>query len=408
MHQTDHETHAAWRSMPRALRGTAAWAGAALLVGAVVYLVVQFAVAVGALVLALFAALLFTALFRPVADWLDRKGVPRLLATWIVLVAALVVLGGLLFFIEQQLVAQLPALRESLAGGLDRVRNVLVERLGLPPGPTEDSIAALQRQLDGMSGGSPVVTAARTLLTVLAGFALAVFTAFWLVYDGERVWAFVARLFPDRWSARTSAAGEAAWQTVGGYLRGVTLVALMDAVGIGAALLVLGVPLPFTLALLTFLGAYIPIVGAALAGLAAVLVAFAAKGATTALLTLAAVIAVQQLEGNVLQPLIMGRTLKLHPLAIAWALSIGGLLYGIPGAILSVPLAAAVYAVGTVLAGWSLPEEQPWRVRLRRRSTGSDTSARIRRSGGTASAGDLDGDDSNSGGLQTTGEPIGR
>jgi predicted PurR-regulated permease PerM len=345
-------------AMPAGVRGTAWWCGAALLIGAVVYLVIQFAVAAGVLVLTLLLALLLTALLRPVADWLDRHHVPRLAATWIVLVAAVAVVAAVGVFIEQQLASQLPALQDNLAGGLNRVRDFLVGQVGLAPRQVNQLVDAAIAQVyggsgsssDGGSTGAALVNGARMLLTALAGLALALFTAFWLVYDGDRVWHFLLRLCPDRWQHRAEAAGGAAWHTLGGYLRGVTLIALIDGVAVGVALLLLGVPLPLTLGLITFLGGYVPLVGATIAGLAAVLVALAAKGVTTALLTLGAVILVQQLEGQFLQPIIMGRTLELHPLAIAYALSLGALLWGIPGAIISVPLAAACYAVGSVLA----------------------------------------------------------
>lgn len=368
MRTTEPPVAHGWRSLPSTLRGTAAWSAAALLIAAVVYLVVQFALTLGALVLTLLAALLLTALLRPLVNRLHRVGLPRLAATWLVLLVAVAATAVVVVFIEQQLVAQLPALRAALSGGLDRLRDLLVQQLGIPPERAGRVIAAVQNQVVGSGTMPPIVNGARTVLTVLGALALAVFTAFWLVYDGDRVWAFLSRLVPERWQNHTTSAGEAAWSTLGGYLRGVTLVALVDAIGIGAALLILDVPLPFTLALLTFLGGYIPLVGAALAGLAAVLVAFAAQGPTTALLTLGAVIIVQQLEGQVLQPLIMGRALQLHPLAIAWALSVGGLLWGIAGAIIAVPLAAVVYSVGSALAGVTPPTQpgpvRPGRLRL--------------------------------------------
>jgi predicted PurR-regulated permease PerM len=340
----------AW--MPSGLRGTAAWSAAALLVGAVVYLVVQFATAVGLLVLTLFVGLLLTALLRPVVDWLDRTGLPRLAASWLVLLATIAAVGGLGVFVEQRLASQLPALRENLTGGLSRLRDFLVEQVGLSSEQVDSLFDAVIAQV-GSAGSGPsgaVVAGAMTLLSALAGLALALFTAFWLVYDGDRVWQFLLHLFPRRWQDRTEDAGAAAWRTLGGYLRGITLVALVDAVGIGIALVLLGVPIPFTLALLTFFGAYVPFVGATVAGLAAVLVAFAAEGFTTALLTLGAIIAVQQLEDQLLQPLIMGYSLELHPLAIAYAITLGALLWGIPGAILAVPVLASAYAVGSSLA----------------------------------------------------------
>ena len=344
-------------SLPGGLRGAAAWSAAALLIGAVVYVVVQFAVTVGALVLTLLVGLLLTALLQPVAALLERV-LPRLAAAWLVIIAAIATLAGVGVFIEQQLVAQIPVLSENLAGGLRRLRDLLVEQLGIAPRQLDQVVDAAVQKLLSVAGsgtatagpGSAIVTGTTLALGLLAALALALFTAFWLVYDGARVWSFLLGLFPERWRDDAARAGVQAWSTLGGYLRGVTLVALIDGVGVGLALLLLGVPLPFTLALITFLGGYIPLVGATAAGMVAVLVALASQGPTTALLTLGAVVLVQQVEGQLLQPLIMGRTLQLHPLAIAYAITLGGLLWGIAGAVISVPLTAALYAVASSLA----------------------------------------------------------
>lgn len=345
------------RAVPPAVHAVAAWAWRALLIGAVVYFVVQFGLRVGSVVLALFVGLLLTALLRPAADWLERHGLPRLAATWLLLVTTVAGLAGVAVLIQQRVTAQLPSLRRSLADGLSRLRDLLVERLGLPPEQIDSIRQGLVAQVTGFGSGAgsgggsgslpTVIQAASLFLTVLAGLALALFTAFWLVYDGERVGRFLVGLAPRRYERTATRAGADAWDTAGGYLRGVTLVALMDALGIGVALLLIGVPLVFTLALITFLGAYIPIVGAVVAGLLAVLVALAAKGVTAALLTLGAVLLVQQLEGNVLQPMIMSRTVSLHPLAIVYALTVGGVLWGIAGALLAVPLTAALHAAAT-------------------------------------------------------------
>lgn len=342
--------------LPAGLGGTAAWSAAALLIGLVVYLVAQFAVALGLLVFTLFIGLLLTALLRPVADWLDRRGLPRLAATWLLVLGVIALFLGIAWVLQQRVRSELPALGGNLTSGLQRVRDFLVERMGLSSQQVDALFDSAISRVRGATGsgsaevGNSVITGATTLASVLAGLVLALFTAFWLVYDGDRVWHFLLRLLPDAWRERADGAASAAWGTLGGYLRGVTLVALVDAVGIGIALVVLGVPIPFTLAVLTFFGAYVPLVGALVAGLVAVLVAFAAKGLTTALLTLGAVVLVQQVEGQLLQPIIMARAVAIHPLAIAYAIALGGLLWGIEGAILAVPLLAAVYAAGSSLA----------------------------------------------------------
>jgi putative heme transporter len=177
-------------------------------------------------------------------------------------------------------------------------------------------------------------------LELLVGTLLALFLLFFFLKDGDRIWAWLVGLFPRRARADVDAIGHRNWAVLGGYLRGVAIVALVDAVLIGAALAALGIPFVLPLALLTFLGGFFPIIGANLAGFAAVMVALVSDGLLAALIVAAVVLVVQQLEGHLLQPLIVGRSVKLHPIAILLALTAGGVLWGIPGAFCAVPLTA--------------------------------------------------------------------
>jgi putative heme transporter len=186
------------------------------------------------------------------------------------------------------------------------------------------------------------VTTATTTIELLFSAFLVLFATFFFLRDGGRIWRFVARIMPKRAEAPVIAAGEAAWLTLVAYVRATVLVAFIDAVGIGIALLLLGVPLAFPLAALVFLGAFIPIIGATVSGVVAVLVALVTKGPFTALLVLVAVIAVQQLEGHVLQPIIMGRAVSIHPLAVIAAIATGVVLAGIVGALVAVPIVAVL------------------------------------------------------------------
>ncbi|WP_197058438.1 AI-2E family transporter [Modestobacter caceresii] len=368
--------------VPAGVRTAGMWCVWTLAIGAVVYFAVQLAVLLGTVVLTFLAGLLLTALMRPVVSWLDRSGLPRLAATWLVMVVFLALVGGVVYFLQQQVAGEWASLRPTLASGLDRLRSSLVETVGLSPERVNAVIDGLINQLaSGGPGGDAagpgmVVTGATTAVSVLAALVLALFTAFWLSYDGARLWRSCLRIVPADRRAAAADAGNGAWRTLGGYLRGTTIVALMDAAGIGLALVLIGVPLPFALALLTFLGAYIPVVGAFVAGLAAVVVAFASGGLTEALWVLAAVVVVQQVEGNLLQPLIMRRTVFLHPLGIVYALTVGGLLWGIAGAIVAVPLTAVLYAVAVALAGRHGEEEdpRPRGLRLRLRPGGASRS----------------------------------
>lgn len=341
--------------MPGAFRAAAAWSWRALLIGAVVYFLVRLAARIGLIVLALFAGLLITALIRPAAEWLVRRGLPRLAAAWLALLSLLVVTGLVLWFIVERAVVELQTVQIGVVSGLGRLRDLLVDTTGLPRARVDAAIQQVIDQVTGGfgagAGGSAIMQSTSTVGAVLAAVGLALFSAFWFVYDGPRVWRYVLRLVPHPHRTMADGAGRRAWVSLGGYLRGVTLVALADAVGVGVALLLLDVPLALGLAALTFIGGFVPLIGALIAGLAAVLVALAAQGVTTALLTLGAVVLVQQIEGQLLAPLIMGRSVRLHPLVIAYAIAVGGLLYGLAGAVVAVPLAAVVHAVGGHLRG---------------------------------------------------------
>jgi len=206
-----------------------------------------------------------------------------------------------------------------------------------------DVEARLQRLVvDALAG-------ALTLLEALAAVALALFVAFFLLKDGPSMWAWLLQRLPEPARQPASEAGEAGWDTVGRYVRGTLIVAAIDAVGIGVALVIIGVPLALPLALLVFVGGFIPYVGSTVTGSVAVLVALAANGPVDALLTLAAVITVQQVEGNFLEPFIVGRQVRLHPAVVVVVIFAGSLTAGIAGAIMAVPLTAVAYRVALVL-----------------------------------------------------------
>lgn len=383
--------------VPAGVRTAGMWCLWTLAIGTVVYFAVQLAVLLGTVVLTFLAGLLLTALLRPIVSWLDRSRLPRLAATWLVLVAFLAAVGGVIYFLQRQVAGEWANLRPTLATGLERVRSGLVDTFGLSSERVDSVIDGLISQLGPAGSGSgsgagAVVTGATTVIAVLAGLVLALFTAFWLCYDGARIWRLCLRIVPAGRREAADAAGNGAWKTLGGYLRGTTVVALIDAVGVGVALVIIGVPLPFALALLTFLGAYIPVVGAFVAGLAAVVVAFASGGLTDALLVLGAVIVVQQIEGNLLQPLIMRRTVFLHPLGIVYALTVGGLLWGIAGAVIAVPLTAVVYAVAVALTGLHDGDDADPRPRGLRLRPGSASRAEVSAADGEPVEGGPNGD----------------
>lgn len=296
-------------------------------------------------VLALFPAALLT----PASSWLKRRGVPPAISATLVLVGTLALVSALVAVITPQVAGQLDSLSESLRQGTAQVDAFLRSGpFGLDPVRLDDLVEQATEALRGSNGlgRSALGIAQRVFEGALSALLLLIVLWFYLK-DGERIAEWVRDVFPETLRADAEVVGSMAWGTIGGYFRGQLLVALVDAIFIGIGLVVLRVPLAVPLAVLVFFGGLFPIVGAFLSGTVAVLVALATRGVTIALLTLVLVLAVQQLEGNLLQPLILGRATDLHPLAVILSLTVGGLLLGVLGAFLAVPVAAgAARAVG--------------------------------------------------------------
>ncbi|MCZ2813730.1 AI-2E family transporter [Modestobacter sp. VKM Ac-2979] len=330
--------------MPAWALRTMAVGGATLALAAVVWLVFWLLFRLPMLTFAVAVAVLLTALSAPVAGRLRRVGVPGGLAALGAVLLLLGVLAGIGFLIGFRAAATLQDLTRPLAAGIDRIRVWLIE------GPLQldaQQVADVRNDIvTRLYEATPSPGAGAQLgLFALGGLVLIVFLVFFLLKDGAGMWAWLLARVPDRSRARVDGAGLAAWDTLAGYVRGVIVVALIDAVGIGLALLVLGVPLWLSLTLLTFIGAFVPIVGATVSGAVAVLVTLVTNGVTDAVIVLVVVLVVQQVEGNVLQPLIMGRAVRLHPVVILLGVTAGGLVAGVPGALLAVPMLAVVYRV---------------------------------------------------------------
>jgi predicted PurR-regulated permease PerM len=331
--------------VPHGLRIAAAWAWRLLVLGALGLAIIWIIGRLKIVLVPLTIALLLSALLAPAVGWLLRVRFPRSLATALVLVGGLAAVVGTLTLVVNQFVDGIPKLSENASEGIRTIQSWLRNGpLHLSDSELEQAIAAAQTWLDEHTAAltSGAVSTAATLFEVLTGTLLVLFATFFFLRDGERIWRFLVRIFPSAARAPVAAAGVASWSTLAAYVRATVLVAFIDAVGIGLALVILRVPLAFPLAALVFLGAFIPIVGATLSGAVAVLVALVGNGPVAALLVLAAVIAIQQLEGHVLQPLIMGRAVAIHPLAVIVAIAAGVVLAGIVGALISVPLVAVL------------------------------------------------------------------
>ncbi|GAA3135228.1 hypothetical protein GCM10010466_27570 [Planomonospora alba] len=336
-----------WRATPGALR-TAAVAGACLLVlTAVVALVAWVLILLAPLTLAVVAALLLTALLGPVAALLRAPAWLSALGTVLFL---LFVVAGPLTLVANQAVAQLGDLESRLLTGLERLRGFLTS------GPLSQNQldAAIAEMTETLQRAAPSPLAgAMTALQTVASVLVALVLLFFLLRDGAGMWRWAVDQVPPHRRRQVDAAARAGWETLVAYIRGIVVVAAIDAVGIGIALFVLDVPLALTLAFLTFLFAFIPIAGAFTAGAVAVLVALVANGLTNALLVLAAVVVVQQVEGNFLEPIIIGRALRLHPAVVLTAVTGGTLVGGIAGAVVAVPLVAVTYRVADRARGYA-------------------------------------------------------
>jgi predicted PurR-regulated permease PerM len=255
-------------------------------------------------------------------------------------------------YVVSQFVTGLPGLVEQVTHSIESARTWLIEG---PAHLSKDQITnagnsaieALRNNQEKLTSGA--LSTAATVTEIVTGALLTLFTLIFFLHGGRNIWQFVTKIFPENVRERVRDAGRAGFGSLIGYVRATFLVALVDAVGIGTGLAIMGVPLALPLASLVFLGAFIPLVGAVIAGFLAVVVALIAKGLIYALITLALIIAVQQLEGHVLQPLVMGRAVSVHPLAVVLAIAAGGVLAGIVGALLAVPTVAFLNSAIRVL-----------------------------------------------------------
>jgi predicted PurR-regulated permease PerM len=293
-------------------------------------------------------ALLLSALLSPIVNRLRRLGLHRALATMIVFIGGLAIVAGVFTALVTLLTNQFGELSDNVSDGVDQIRDWLIK------GPfhlTDSQIDNFGKEISdwvssnrGVLAGGAVATAT-VAIEVLGAMLLTLFTTYFFLYDGARVWRWCAKLFPRRAEASVLEAGQRAWVVLVSYVRATLIIAAVDGVGIGILVAVLGVPLAAPLGVLVFFGAFVPIVGATVSGAVAVLVALVAKGVVAALVVLAGVIAIQQLEGHILQPLIMGRFVRIHPLAVVLAVAVGGVVAGIPGTVIAVPFAAVLKTV---------------------------------------------------------------
>ncbi len=331
---------------PRAVQLLAVLAVVAVLVFVVTQLTL--------VVIPVLIALVLAAAISPLVGFLRRRGLPSLIATWLALLALVAVLAGVLWLVVRAVVDQWDELQDQALDGFAELQGYLE---GLPFDVTEEQIRSVQDSavdlLRSDAVGSGAIAGVSQTADFVAGFFIMIVVLFFFLKDGPRIWEFLLRPFEGERYERGRRVGDATVRTLGGYVRGTAIIAAVDAVGIGIGLAIVGVPLVVPLSVLVFLLAFIPLVGATLAGIFAALVAFVALGPVQALVVVAIVVVVNQLEGDLLQPVVMGRSLRLHPLVILFALTAGTVLAGVTGAVLAVPIAASLWRAVQV---WDGPE----------------------------------------------------
>lgn len=330
--------------IPPGLRTAAGWTWRVLLLVGAGYLILRAAERLYLVVLPIIAAMLLTALGLPLLRLLRRLGVPAALSAGLVLLLGLGTVGGVGWWIVSLALAQSGEIATKLG---DAIKQLPVRSETLISW-RDTAVNALEKNSGGMSG---VLTGLHIVTAAGAGIVLTLFITFYLLYDGRTVWSWVVGLLPRGRRATAKEAGALAWERLAGWVRGTVIIAVIHGIIVGVSLLILRVPLVAPLAVLVFLGSFIPIIGSFLFGGVAVLVTFAVQGWVAALVLVGILVIDNQLEAHVLQPFLVGRYVRLHPLVVVLAVTIGEVIEGLAGAILAVPLTAAAYAAFSYARG---------------------------------------------------------
>ncbi|WP_405827412.1 AI-2E family transporter [Streptomyces sp. NBC_00105] len=336
------------RAVPWGVRVAAEAGWRFLVLAAALWVVMRVIGSVRLVVLAFAAALLITALLEPTVARLHRAGLSRGLSTVLTALFGFVVLGLIGWFVVWQVLDNLDNLSGRLQEGIEELKRWLLDS---PFHVTEQQINDVAGSLSdaiGTSTSEITSTGLRgvtVLVEIITGMLLAMFSTLFLLYDGRRIWQWTLKLVPAAARPDVADAGPAAWGTLTAYVRGTLIVAFIDALFIGLGIYFLGVPLAVPIAVVIFLASFVPLVGAVASGALAVVIALVTQGVFTALMTLLVVLVVQQIEGHVLQPFILGRAVRVHPLAVVLAVATGGVVAGIGGAVVAVPLVAVANTV---------------------------------------------------------------
>lgn len=349
------------KDIPYGVRIAASWSwrlGLILLMaGTLVWLLSH----VTLLLIPVMVAALLAGLLSPVTAWLKRRGLPAGLAVAVTVLGFIGVIAGALALVGRQLIVGFGELWSQALEGVRQVQDWLsAGPLHLTAAQIDQYVKEASDALQNNSSSilSGALSFGSTAGHFAAGMLLALFILIFFLLEGDRIWAFLVRLLPRKARAAAFGAGRKGWASMVSYARIQMFVAAVDAIGIGVGAAIIGVPLALPLGVLVFLGSFIPVVGALVTGVVAVLLALVANGPVNALIMLGIVLLVQQLEGHILQPLVMGKAVSLHPVAVILSVAAGSYLAGIPGALFSVPILAVANSAVRYIAARTWEHEQ--------------------------------------------------
>jgi len=332
-------------AVPRWLRVSAGWAWRLLILAGLLYVAGKVAALLYLVIVPFAAAILLTALLQPLTARLRRAGLGPLSATWCTLLLAFALIGGAVWLVTARVEAEYPTLVTQVGHTSTQIQNWLASsplhiRTGNLEKISDNFVNYLRQHRSTVEGAA--LTGGRIVVELLAGLVLCFFISFFLIKDGERIWSWLVSGFSAERGRRANVAGQAAWQAVVYYVRGTVVVAAIHAVVMGITLTIIGSPLVAPLALFMFVAAFVPLAGVLIAGTVAIIIVLAAKGLVAALIVLAVMIVMNQLEGHLLQPQVVGKMVRLHPLAVILVLAVAGVVAGIAGAVVAVPITAAL------------------------------------------------------------------
>ncbi|HEY1671060.1 MAG TPA: AI-2E family transporter [Trebonia sp.] len=339
-------------AVPRWLRVSAGWAWRLLLLAGLLYVAGKVAALLYIVIVPFAAAILLTALLQPLTARLRRSGLGPLAATWCTLLLAFALIGGVVWLVTARVEAEYPALLTQVGHTSTQIQNWLASspfhiRTGNLEKISDNLVNYLSQHRSAVEGAA--LTGGRIVVELLAGIVLCFFISFFLIKDGQRIWSWLISGLSAERGRRADLAGHAAWQAVVYYVRGTVVVAAIHAVVMGITLTIIGSPLVAPLALFMFVAAFVPLAGVLIAGTVAIIIVLAAKGLIAAVIVLAVMIVMNQLEGHLLQPQVVGKMVRLHPLAVILVLAVAGVVAGIAGAVVAVPITAALTSAARAL-----------------------------------------------------------